>query len=86
MKNKKFKMLNDVGIEVEYTTLGIISYNGEGNFIIYTNYMPSDNAFGYRILVSKLINEDPLETKRVNLSKQKEIIEYFLTEVLNLSK
>ena len=64
MKNKKFKMLNDVGIEVNYTVLGITSNDKDDKFVVYTNFMPSDNEFGYRLLAGKLVSEEPFEVRK----------------------
>lgn len=86
MKNKKFKALNDVGIEVEYTILGITAGNKDENYVVYTNFMPSDNELGYRLLVSKIVNEDPFEIKRISMSKQKEIVDSFILEVISTGK
>lgn len=82
MKKKKFKILNDVGIEVEYTILGITAGNKDESYVVYTNYMPSDNPFGYRLLVSQLVNEETFELKRVSKAKQQEIIDTFLDELV----
>ena len=87
MKNKKFTMLNDVGIEVNYTVLGIT--NGDTNkekYVVYTNFMPSDNELGYRLLAGQLVSEEPFEVKRISLAKQKDIIDSFVIELVNSGK
>ena len=86
MKNKKFKMLNDVGIEVNYTVLGITSNDKDDKFVVYTNFMPSDNEFGYRLLAGKLVSEEPFEVKKISLAKQKEIVDSFIIELINSGK
>lgn len=86
MKNKKFTMLNDVGIEVNYTVLGITTGNNNKKYVVYTNFMPSDNELGYRLLASELVSEEPFEVKRISMAKQKEIVDSFIIEVINLGK
>ena len=86
MKNKKFTMLNDVGIEVNYTVLGITSSDNDEKFVVYTNFMPSDNEFGYRLLAGKLVSEDPFEVKRISLAKQKELVDSFRLELVKSGK
>ena len=74
---KKFKMENDVGIEIDYTILGKVD-----DYIVYTNYMPSDNELGIRLLVGKLVSEEPFEIKKVPLAEQKPIIEDFKMAII----
>ena len=77
---KKFRMKNDVGIDVDYTVLGI--FKDKKNYVIYTNYLPADNEFGIRLLVGELINDDPIDRKRISLKEQKDISELFIKEML----
>lgn len=77
---KKFRMKNDVGIDVDYTVLGI--FKDKKNYVIYTNYLPADNEFGIRLLVGELINDDPIDIKRISLKEQKDISELFIKEML----
>ena len=77
---KKFRMKNDVGIDVDYTVLGI--FKDKKNYVIYTNYLPADNEFGIRLLVGELINDDPIDIKRLSLKEQKDISELFIKEML----
>lgn len=86
MKNKTFTMANDVGIDVKYTILGITSNNSKNRYVVYTNYMPADNEFGYRLLVGELISSEPFELKRVSLAKQKEIVDSFILELVKSGK
>jgi len=78
---KKFTMENDVGIQVNYTVLG-----RHDDYIIYTNYMPSDNELGIRLLVGKLISEEPFKIERLPLSKEKEIIEEFKLAIITTGR
>lgn len=75
-------MENDVGIEVKYTILGI-SNDSDEQYVVYTNYMPSDNEFGFRLNASKLISEEPFQVERISRAKENEIIEDFKMEFLN---
>ncbi len=70
-------MENDVGIEINYTILGKMD-----NYIVYTNYMPSDNELGIRLFVGKLESEDPFLIKKVSISEQKPIIEQFKMAII----
>lgn len=78
---KKFTMENDVGIMVNYTVLARMN-----DYIVYTNYMPSDNELGIRLLVGELVSEDPFELKRVPLAEQKEVIEEFKMAIITSGK
>lgn len=78
---KKFTMENDVGIEVNYTVLGVLD-----KYVVYTNYMPSDNELGIRLLVGKLVNEDPLQIERVPIAEQKPIIDQFKMAIITSGK
>ncbi len=78
---KKFTMENDVGIEVNYTVLAQL-----GEYLIYTNYMPSDNELGIRLLVGRVVEENPLKLERVPIAEQKEIIEEFKMAIITSGK
>ena len=78
---KKFTMENDVGINVDYTVLARLN-----DYIVYTNYMPSDNELGIRLLVGELVSEEPFELKRVPLAEQKEVIEEFKMAIITSGK
>lgn len=82
---KKFKIENDVGIEVEYTLLGVLSNNGK-NYVVYTNHLPADNQFGKRVLAGELISEEPLNIKKLRKKEEKEITDLFIGEVLSTGK
>ncbi len=82
---KKFKMANDVGIEVNYTVLGIISNNGK-DYVLYTNGLPADNKFGKRILAGLLVNEEPIDIKKLRIKEEKEIVELFIEQVIESGK
>ena len=74
---KKFTMENDVGILVNYTILAVMN-----DYVVYTNYMPSDNELGIRLLAGKLVSKDPIEVKRIPLAEQKEVIEEFKMAII----
>ena len=78
---KSFKMENDIGIVVNYTVLGVTD-----DYVVFTNYMPSDNEFGIRIMAGKIISQDPFEVKRLNIQKEKEIVEEFKMELISTGK
>ena len=78
---KSFTMENDVGINVNYTVLGKFE-----DYVIYTNYMPSDNELGIRLLVGKLESEDPFIVKKVSVAEQKPIIEQFKMAIITSGK
>ncbi|MBQ4031754.1 MAG: hypothetical protein II625_08375 [Bacilli bacterium] len=78
---KKFTMENDVGIPINYTVLGKMD-----DYIVYTNYMPSDNELGIRLLVGKLVSEDPFEVKKVSNTEAKPIIEDFKMAIITSGK
>lgn len=82
---KKFKMDNEVGIPVNYTVLGITDIN-DISYVVYTDRFPSENELGVRLLVGKLISEDPFELGRVDRQKQKEIANEFVLQVLSTGK
>ena len=77
---KKFRMKNDVGIDIDYTVLGVIK--NKKNYVVYTNYLPADNEFGIRLLVGELIWDEPIDIKKLPLKDQKEISELFIKEML----
>ncbi len=74
---KKFTMENDVGILVNYTILAVLN-----DYVIYTNYMPSDNELGIRLLAGKLASKDPIKVKRIPLAEQKEVIDEFKMAII----
>ena len=79
---KKFKLENDVGIEIKYTVLGITEVDGH-KMVVYTDYFPSDNELGIRLIAGELISEDPFEIKKLRKSEQKDIIEDFKIEFIS---
>lgn len=78
---KKFTMENDVGIEVNYTILARTD-----DYVVYTNYMPSDNELGVRLLVGKIISEEPLKIEKVRLAEQKKIVDEFTMAMIASGK
>ena len=74
---------NDIGIEIKYTVLGITSTDDK--YVVYTNYLPSDNEFGIRLFASKLISEEPFKVEKLSKVKEKEVIEAFKVELIHLA-
>ncbi|MBQ8659851.1 MAG: hypothetical protein IJ475_03335 [Bacilli bacterium] len=83
MKKKTFMLENDIGIEIKYTVLGITSTDDK--YVVYTNYLPSDNEFGIRLFASKLISEEPFKVEKLSKVKEKEVIEAFKVELIHLA-
>lgn len=82
---KTFTMENDIGLNVKYTILAT-NYSDNEEYIIYTNYLPSDNELGVRLFLGKVKNADPLEVEVVKGEKEKELIEAFKVEVISSGK
>jgi len=82
---KKFKMDNEVGISVNYTVLGVTDIDGI-SYVVYTDKFPSDNELGVRLLVGKLVSEDPFELERVDRQEQKKIANEFILQVVSVGK
>lgn len=79
---KTFKMENDIGIEINYTILGIT--NEEDKYAVFTNYLPSDNEIGIRLFAGKVVSEEPLKIEKISKKKEKEIVDEFKTELIKL--
>jgi len=78
MKKKTFIMKNDIGIDIKYT---ILAYTKD-DIIIYTDYMPSDNIMGIRLMSGKIIDEDTFQIQRLSKKEEKDIIDEFQMKVL----
>lgn len=79
---KTFIQENEVtGYPVKYTILASTKENDD-EYIIYTNYIPSDNELGYRLMAGKVINTNPFQVERLRVVKEKEITNEFLTELV----
>ncbi len=76
-----FRKLNDVGIEVKYT---IIAYYDK-NYVIYTNYMPANNFMGIRLFAGKVESDNPLVVVDISKKEEKEILDNFKMQVLQVS-
>lgn len=86
MRKKSFVMENDVGIEVKYTILGVSPADSKERYVVYTNFMPSDNELGYRLMAGKLVSEDPFLVSKLSTKEQKSIIEDFKIEIIKSGK
>lgn len=82
---KTFEMENELGLKVKYTILGVDSSSSE-KYIIYTNYIPSDNELGVRLFAGKLSSENPIVVDDISDMKKKELIEEFKVEVISSGK
>lgn len=82
-KKKTFMLENDIGIEIKYTVLGIA--DSDDKYVVYTNYLPSDNEFGIRLFASKLISEEPFKVEKISRAKEKEVIEDFKVQLIHLA-
>ena len=78
---KKFKLENDIGIKINYTVLALSEVDGK-KMVVYTDYFPSDNEIGIRLMAGEVISEDPLEIKKLRKTEQKSIIEDFKIEFI----
>ncbi len=83
--NKTFEMENELGLKVRYTILGVDSSSNE-KYIIYTNYIPSDNELGVRLFAGKLSSENPIVVDDISDIKKKELIEEFKVEIISSGK
>lgn len=82
---KVFTMENDIGLDVKYTILGT-NYSDNEEYIVYTNYLPSDNELGVRLFVGRIKSENPFEIEVVKGQKEKELIESFKVEIISSGK
>lgn len=77
---KTFVMKNDIGIDVNYTILATLQL--EKDYVVYTNYLPSDNELGIRLFVGVLESTKPIVVKKVSKKEEKSILEDFKMQVL----
>lgn len=82
---KTFEMENELGLNMTYTVLGLDS-SGKDKFVIYTNYLPSDNELGVRLFAGKVSCDNPFTVEKVAEKKQKELIEAFKVEIISSGK
>lgn len=76
---KKFTMENNIGIPINYSIIAEV--NLEKKYVIYTDFMPSNNEFGVRIFIGEIESEEPFKIKKVSKSKENEILEDFKLQV-----
>lgn len=77
---KTFIMQNDIGLEVKYTILAKIALDKD--YVVYTNYLPSDNELGIRLFVGIVESMDPVKIKKATKKEEKEILDDFKMQVL----
>ncbi len=82
---KTFDAINDVGIKVRYTILAITEEAGE-KYVIYTNFISSDNELGVRLMAAKVINDETFEIEKIAKAKEYELIESFKLEMISSGK
>ena len=82
----KFSMENDVGIMVTYTILGISDIGDGKEYVIYTNYMPSDNPVHYRLMAREIVDLKSHNFKRIPLKLEKEIVTSFINQLVTSGK
>lgn len=78
---KTFDAINDVGIKVRYTILAITEEEND-KYVIYTNFISSDNELGVRIMAAKIIDEESFEIERIAKAKENELIDAFKMEMI----
>lgn len=78
-------MENEIGLNINYTILGT-NYNDNEEYIVYTNYLPSDNELGVRLFAGRVKNENPLEIEVIKGQKEKELVEAFKVEIISSGK
>lgn len=82
---KKFCASNEIGLEIEYTTLALTSDDGN-KYVIYTDYFPSDNELGIRLYVGKLIDEEKFSVEKVDKKLEKKLKDSFVMEIITTGK
>lgn len=82
---KTFDALNDVGIQVRYTILAITEEE-DTKYVIYTNFISSDNELGVRIMAAKIIDEENFTIERIAKAKEHELIDAFKMEMISSGK
>ncbi len=82
---KTFDAINDVGIQVRYTILAITEEKKE-KYVIYTNFISSDNELGVRLMAAKVLNEETFEIEKISKKKENELLESFIMEMISSGK
>ena len=72
---KTFSMENDIGLMINYSIIAEVKL--EKDYIIYTDFMPSNNEVGVRLFVGLLEQKDPIIVKKVSKTTEQEIIDDF---------
>lgn len=78
-------MENDIGIKIWYTVLAMSEEDGN-DYIIYTNYLPSDNELGVRLFAGLILDKDNFKIEKVSKTKEKKLIDDFILEMITTGK
>ena len=73
---KKFQMENEVGISVCYTVLASCKEDNK-EYVIYTNYLPSENELG---------DKGNFKVAKISKEKESKLIDNFIIEVVTSGK
>ena len=74
---ESFYKKNDLGVSIEYT---IVSYYEEepNNYVIYTDFVESDNDMGIRLFVSQVTDDELID---ISVEEQERIKQLFLKTI-----
>ncbi len=74
---ESFYKKNDLGVSIEYT---IVSYYEEepNNYVIYTDFVESDNDMGVRLFVSQVTDDELID---ISAEEQERIKQLFLKTI-----
>ena len=74
---ESFYKKNDLGVSIEYT---IVSYYEEepNNYVIYTDFVESDNDMGVRLFVSQVTDDELID---ISVEEQERIKQLFLKTI-----
>lgn len=78
-------MENDIGIVVNYTVLGITN-DEDKKYVVYTNYLPSDNELGVRLFAGLITDEKNFKVERLSKTLENKITEEFKLEIIKSGK
>ena len=78
---EKFYKRNDLGVDIECYEIARCEENGI-IYRIYTNFFNDNNPFGIKLLVDRYVNGQ--YDDNVDVNKQKELINSFQKEILEL--
>lgn len=82
---KKFQMENEVGISVCYTVLASCKEDNK-EYVIYTNYLPSENELGVRLFAGELVDKGNFKVAKITKEKESKLIDNFIIEVVTSGK